>query len=362
MASDGTTAGIQLIGHAYASGSGAQVSFPVTFAFWNQNQFSADQITSAKISAIAPAQSVVSITAATAGSGIITYTYTLTNGTALVVPEEIIVTGMTNANNNGTFLIQSLGSGTFTVPVTTAGTTESGSTGTGTSPTDAICGIVNRATIDAQNAYYVLIGNNSSYVAFGDGAVHDNRQYCHELWKNNGGTGTFIGGQTPTAFDAVNDIWQLLTAGKKLAMIRNGVMFISVDDTSVVSGSYAGITVASATGAGNTVPLGANNGVSGTQWTNWTARDLGTLNISGWTKRAEESFNVAGPLANPPWSTHPAWANSVTTQSSTLGPAGIAVGSTAGTNSALYTNRVWANPSARPCTPICGRRSRADAF
>ena len=183
MASDGTTAGIQLIGHAYASGSGAQVSFPVTFAFWNQNQFSADQITSAKISAIAPAQSVVSITAATAGSGIITYTYTLTNGTALVVPEEIIVTGMTNANNNGTFLIQSLGSGTFTVPVTTAGTTESGSTGTGTSPTDAICGIVNRATIDAQNAYYVLIGNNSSYVAFGDGAVHDNRQYCHELWK-----------------------------------------------------------------------------------------------------------------------------------------------------------------------------------
>src|SRR6266566_547874 len=73
---------------------------------------------------------IVSISAAThagiAGtSGPTTYTYSLTIGPEVATGETIVISGMADLNNNGTFTITSGGGGTFTV-------TNSGSSSTGT--------------------------------------------------------------------------------------------------------------------------------------------------------------------------------------------------------------------------------------
>lgn len=72
----------------------------------------------------------VSITAATFAGGNTTYTYTLSSGAALQVGMRIVITGMANPGNNGTFYIASLGGGTFTV-ANGAGANASTQTGTG---------------------------------------------------------------------------------------------------------------------------------------------------------------------------------------------------------------------------------------
>jgi hypothetical protein len=327
-------AGIQLINHAYASGSGSQTGFPTTFALWNQNTFAADQLTSAQVSAIAPHQSTVSITAATQSGSNTTYTYTLTAGAALLAPQEMITTGMTNAKNNGVFLISSLGSGTFTV-ANASGVTESGSTGTGVSPTDDLNGTVNRGTLDGQNGYFYFVGNNSAWVAYNDGSLHDdNRVYVYELWKIVGGRFTFLSGMTrfTTIPDTAGDVFKLLTVGSKIALFKNNVLKLHTADNSLVNNAYTGVDVVSATGAGNTIPLGTNNGVSGTQWTNWTATDLPTTN-SGWARRDEETFET--PLSGPKWTANTGFPSLIIGNGTGSGNPGQAC-------SGVHTGRTWA--------------------
>jgi hypothetical protein len=60
-------------------------------------------------------QAALNITAATQNGTSTTYTYTLTSGQPLRVGSQAVITGMTDAGNNGTFIITALGSGTFTV-------------------------------------------------------------------------------------------------------------------------------------------------------------------------------------------------------------------------------------------------------
>jgi len=79
---------------------------------------------------------VVSITAASVSFPNTTYTYTLTSGPGLAVNNYIVITGMANSGNNGTFLISSLGSGTFTVS-NTSGAAASSQSGTGNSAVPA---------------------------------------------------------------------------------------------------------------------------------------------------------------------------------------------------------------------------------
>ncbi len=72
----------------------------------------------------------INITAAAQSGSVTTYTYTLTSGPALRPGMEIVVTGMTDPGNNGTFTLTAANSGTFTV-VNGAGTTTTSQSGTG---------------------------------------------------------------------------------------------------------------------------------------------------------------------------------------------------------------------------------------
>jgi WD40 repeat protein len=83
-----------------------------------------------------PLQSVVNITAASQNGSKTTYTYTLASGPGLQAGKGITITGMTNAGNNGDFLIAALGGGTFTV-VNPSGATAAGQSGVGTATTSA---------------------------------------------------------------------------------------------------------------------------------------------------------------------------------------------------------------------------------
>ena len=60
-------------------------------------------------------QATLNITAATQNGTSTTYAYTLTSGTPLRVGSQAVITGMSDAGNNGTFIVTALGSGTFTV-------------------------------------------------------------------------------------------------------------------------------------------------------------------------------------------------------------------------------------------------------
>src|SRR6266568_1748002 len=57
----------------------------------------------------------LSITAATVSGGNVVYTYTVTAGQAVQIGMRVVITGMANAGNNGTFYVTALGGGTFTV-------------------------------------------------------------------------------------------------------------------------------------------------------------------------------------------------------------------------------------------------------
>ena len=60
-------------------------------------------------------QAALNISAAAQNGTSTTYTYTLTAGTPLRVGSQAVISGMTDAGNNGTFIITGLGSGTLTV-------------------------------------------------------------------------------------------------------------------------------------------------------------------------------------------------------------------------------------------------------
>jgi hypothetical protein len=78
-----------------------------------------------------PLQTVINITAVMQSVSNTTYTYTLTSGPPLQPGLNVVIAGMANAGNNGTFTISSVGSGMFTV-VNPSGTPASGQNGTGT--------------------------------------------------------------------------------------------------------------------------------------------------------------------------------------------------------------------------------------
>ena len=73
----------------------------------------------------------VSITAAVRSGANTTYTYTLTGGAGLVAGQSITVALMDDTGNNGTWIIGSLGTGTFTVPNAFGVTTSTPQVGTG---------------------------------------------------------------------------------------------------------------------------------------------------------------------------------------------------------------------------------------
>ena len=78
--------------------------------------------------------SELAITACAAGNGDGVYDYTPTHGNAPAIGQTLDITGMTNAANNGTFVVTALGVGTFTV-VNAIAAPESDSVGTAISQT-----------------------------------------------------------------------------------------------------------------------------------------------------------------------------------------------------------------------------------
>jgi len=77
-----------------------------------------------------PLESTVSITAAAQSGNNTTYTYSLISGPALRPGMEIVVAGMTDAVNNGTFTVAAANAGNFTV-ANGVGATASSQSGTG---------------------------------------------------------------------------------------------------------------------------------------------------------------------------------------------------------------------------------------
>ena len=77
-----------------------------------------------------PLEPTVNITAAAQSGSNTNYTYTSAAGPALRPGMEMVVSGMSDAGNNGTFTLAAVNAGTFTV-VNAIGTTASGQSGTG---------------------------------------------------------------------------------------------------------------------------------------------------------------------------------------------------------------------------------------
>ncbi len=75
--------------------------------------------------------STVAITAASQSGASTTYTHSLTSGQALQAGQTIVISGMKDGSNNGTFAITALGSGNFTVS-NSSGVSASSQSGTGT--------------------------------------------------------------------------------------------------------------------------------------------------------------------------------------------------------------------------------------
>jgi hypothetical protein len=336
----GTDGGIQLLNNAFAPTSGPQTAFPTSIGTWvGPGTFGPNQYAKVQISAIAPEQSVVAITAAALSGANTIYTYTLTSGQALQTPQPITITGMGNSGNNGSFVISALGTGTFTVP-NANGVTATSQSGAGISATDSLGGPVVRSVAGVLNGYYVYIGNNSGYAARNNGQT-DNRVYVHELWKFVNGTVSEIEQvlTSPTIPDAVGDVFYIFALGDKVALYKNNTVIAADVDASLTSGA-PGIMASSATGAGHTMPLGANLGVSGMQFTNWVGSSAPST-PSGWVAQATETFMVKGPAPNPPWSQVAGF----TTVPTFGGPGGNNAGETSfqGTSSMIHTGRTWAN-------------------
>src|ERR1700733_45796 len=246
---------------------------------WTGLSFNNDKWAQATISAIAPFTSIVAITACTSSLSTSTYAYTLTSGAALISTQQIYVTGMTNSANNSPragFIITSLGSGTFSVSNASPGSNETGSSGTGKSPSDSNVGVAVRATSNGQNGYFLSIGTNSGSVGK-KGVPSDHRVYDVELWKVESGTDSFLAdADTPISAitDQVGDAYTLAAIGTGLYVYHNGKLVITYTDTSLTSGS-PGIFAWSVGGAGEwAAPTTYATGNSGTQWTNFAAGDF----------------------------------------------------------------------------------------
>lgn len=299
--------GIQLLNNAFAPVTTAGSSSMSLWAGSGAGSFANDQYAQAKISVLAPFTSVVAITAAVFSAGSTTYTYTLTSGSALIVNQELYITGMTHAGNNGVFQVASLGAGTFTV-VNASGFTATES-GTGTSPSDSNCGLVVRGTPDGLNGYFLYIGTNSGLVASNGGLV-DSRTQDLEVWKVVNGVANFMafGGTLPIF---VNDVFTLIASGTTLTVVQNGAVVFQTTDSSLTSGTPGIMTWSVGQPGEWATPTTWATGNSGTQMTNWIAGDdnftftqqaTDTLKEStSFTQVAIDNFQRANGLLGANW-------------------------------------------------------------
>jgi trimeric autotransporter adhesin len=79
-------------------------------------------------------KTVVAISSASQNGSNTTYTYVVNSGPALQIGETVVIAGMTDGGNDGTFTISALGAGTFTVSNTFGVTTTASQNGSGTVP------------------------------------------------------------------------------------------------------------------------------------------------------------------------------------------------------------------------------------
>lgn len=192
--------------------------------------FGNNQWASATIKTVAGYTSQVSITAASFAAGNTTYTYTLTSGATLIVPQAITITGMAHGGNNGNFLTTSLGSGTFTV-ANASGVTATES-GTGISPSDSGAGVMVRGSGTSAatlNGYYFHMGSNS----FTTGA-YTGRVAYRELWKVVNGAGSIL--IYDSTVPSIGDTIAISAIGNIITAYVNGVAFGQVTDNSIASG------------------------------------------------------------------------------------------------------------------------------
>jgi YVTN family beta-propeller protein len=86
--------------------------------------------TGGSVKTVLPLESTVNVTAVTQSGSAASYTYTLISGPALRPGMEVVITGMADAGNNGTFTLTAASSGIFTV-ANSAGVNASSQNGTG---------------------------------------------------------------------------------------------------------------------------------------------------------------------------------------------------------------------------------------
>jgi hypothetical protein len=270
--------GIQILNNAFGP---ADASGGDAYAIW-PGTFSNDQWAQAEVSTVAPPTSTVAITAAVRIGSETTYTYTLTSGAPLLVSQYIVITGMSEAgNNSGTnnLIITRLGAGTFTV-TNRSGVTAYGQNGVGVSPSDSGAGLVVRGSADGLNGYYFSAGTNSF-----DGI--GTQGFYRELWKYVDGVGYWIRGIYTPFPDVPGDIYLLTVVGARLTVYRNGVIWMTLLDSSLAAGS-PGIWTWSLSGPEeynwanwlNPAIMGTPPGNSGTRWTNWHAGSIGSCVIN----------------------------------------------------------------------------------
>ncbi len=233
-------------------------------ALWNGGQsFGNDQQAQATIKTVAGYTAVLSITAAVQIGGNTTYTYTVTSGDAATPISGgalyVVITGMADAGNNGTFTATTFGVGTFTV-ANASGVTRSGQTGVGSCPSDTGVGVMVRGSGTSAatlNGYFFAVGTNS----FGGGG----RIAQYELWKIVNGVGTILGGANDTAQSKIlpvpGDVIKLVAVGTCITALYNGVPMYQVIDSSVTSG-VPGLSSWSISGAHEYIWTG------GSGWTN----------------------------------------------------------------------------------------------
>jgi YVTN family beta-propeller protein len=86
--------------------------------------------TTGNVKTTVPLEPTVNLSAASQSGSTTTYSYTLVSGPAIRPGMEIVIAGMSDPGNNGTFMLTSTSAGVFTV-INNAGVTASGQNGTG---------------------------------------------------------------------------------------------------------------------------------------------------------------------------------------------------------------------------------------
>jgi YVTN family beta-propeller protein len=95
-----------------------------------RSQVTVINATSGTVRSVIPLESTANITSATQSGSSTTYAYTLISGPAIRPGMRLVIAGMGDASNNGTFTLTAAGSGGFTVS-NPAGVSATGQTGTG---------------------------------------------------------------------------------------------------------------------------------------------------------------------------------------------------------------------------------------